>query len=178
MNGLRRGLITLVAAAAAGGLVWVATRFNEHGNGGYWAAYGVIAGAGLVLALSQIAGGWTKGGRLVLSAGVLLLAFLPALIAVGWIVVAGQPTGSTTQSHVLSWSHDLSIRGVVTSMTDYVGVLAFGLGALLGFSFDTTGPSVPRTAVVRDWRTQPATEEAPTERIEPEPVGATREPVA
>jgi hypothetical protein len=170
MNGWRRGPITLLAAAVAGGLVWVATRFDDHANGGYWAAYLVIAAGGLLLAASQL-GVWTKGGRVVVSPGVLLLAFVPALVVVGWIVVAGQPHGSTTRSHVLAWSHDIGVRGVVTSLVDYVAVLAFGLGAMFGLSFDTTGPSVPRTAVIRDWRSQPA-DEAPTEHVEREPVGA------
>jgi hypothetical protein len=38
---------------------------------------------------------------------------------------------------------DIGIDGLVRDFKDYIGVLAFGLGLVLGFSFDTTGPIVP-----------------------------------
>jgi hypothetical protein len=52
MYGLTRGMITLLGAAAAGLLVWLATQIGDGSNGGYWAIYGLIAGAGLVMACS------------------------------------------------------------------------------------------------------------------------------
>jgi hypothetical protein len=113
--------------------------------------YAIIGGAGLVLALSRLV-----SGRPVLSLSVLLFAFVPALIAVGWIAVAGQPDPSTTRGHVLEWSNDLGIGGVVTDLVEYVGVLAFGLGALLGLSFVPALPPEIVPADVRDWRTQAA----------------------
>jgi hypothetical protein len=157
MYGLTRAPITLLAAGVAGFLVWVSTRINDHSTGGYWAVYGILAGAGLVMALSQLLGGWTKWGWPRISPTVLLLAFVPTAIAVAWIAVAGQPHPSTTQSHVLNWSGDIGIRGLVHDVREYFGVLAFGLGLVFGFSFDTTGPAVPPPApALRDWEAVPA----------------------
>jgi hypothetical protein len=153
---ITRGPITLLAAGIAGFLVWLATRINDHTLGGYWAVYAIIAGAGLVLAASQLAGGLAAGGRPMISPSMLLFAFVPALIAVGWIAVAGQPHGSTTRGHVLAWSSDLGIRGTVTDLVEYVGILAFGLGAILGLSFVPVAPVEPAPADVRDWRTETA----------------------
>ena len=62
MYGLTRATTTLLAAGAAGLLIWFATQVNDHSRGGYWAVYGLIAGAGLLMALSQLLGGWTKWG--------------------------------------------------------------------------------------------------------------------
>jgi len=177
MTGSTRGPITLLAAGAAGALIWAATQIGDGTLGGYWAVYSIVAAAGFVMAASQLAGGWTKGGGLRVSPLVLLLAFAPALIAIGWIVVAGQPGRPTTRSHVLTWSDDLAIGGIVRDLLDYVGVLAFGLGLLLGFSFDTTGPIVETrpSAELRDWRHETA-----VTSIAPPPAAydGDREPVA
>jgi hypothetical protein len=146
MYGLTRGPVTLIAAGVAGFLIWIsATQINDHNTGGYWAVYGIIAGAGLVMALSQLLGGWTKWGLPRIDPGVFLLAFIPTLIAVAWIAVAGQPHGNTLRSHVLSWSGDLGITGAVKHLIEYLSVLTFGLGLVFGFTFDTTGPK-PRPA--------------------------------
>src|ERR687885_2407650 len=84
MYGLTRGPITLIAAGVAGFLIWIsATQINDESNGGYWAVYGIIAGAGLVMALSQLLGGWTKWGWPRISASVFLWGFVPALVAGG-----------------------------------------------------------------------------------------------
>jgi len=156
MYGLTRASTTLLAAGAAGLLVWLATRIDDHSTGGYWAVYGILAGAGLVMALSQLLGGWTKWGRPRLSASVLLFSFVPVGIAVAWIAVAGQPHTNTAQSHVLEWSGDLGIRGIVRDLIDYLGVLAFGLGLVFGFSFDTRGRPAPPEPVLRDWQPETA----------------------
>ena len=150
MYGLTRASITLIAAGVAGLLVWIATRINDHSTGGYWAVSGLIAGAGLVMALSQLLGGWTKWGVPRLSATVFLLAFIPVLIAAGWVVVAHQPHGNWARHHVLSWSSGIHIRGLVNDLTNYVSVLAFGIGLVFGYSFDTTGPRQPAAAVDQD----------------------------
>src|SRR5436305_5791684 len=139
MYGLTRGTTTLLAAAVAGLLVWTATQINDGSTGGYWAVYGLIAGAGLVMALSQLLGGWTKGGRPKLSVNVFLLAFVPTLIAAGWVVVGHQPHPNWFRNHVLSWSSDISILGVVRDLAEYVAVLSFGIGLVFGFAFDTSG---------------------------------------
>ena len=143
MYGLTRGAVTLLGAAVAGLLIWIATQINDHSTGGYWAVYGLIAAAGLTMALSQLLGGWTKWGWPRLSANVFLLAFIPTLIAAGWVIVAHQPHGNWFRGHVLNWSDDISILNVVRDLTEYVSVLAFGIGLLFGFSFDTAGPAAP-----------------------------------
>ena len=147
MYGLTRASMTLIAAGVAGFLIWIATRVNDQATGGYWAACGLIAGAGLVMALSQLLGGWTKWGVPRLSATVFLVAFIPMLIAAGWVVIAHQPGGNWASHHVLSWSSDIHIRGLVNDLANYVSVLAFGIGLVFGYSFDTTGPR-QRTPVV------------------------------
>jgi len=141
MYGLTRGTITLLGAGVAGLLVWLATQVNEGTNGGYWSAYGLLAAAGLTMAFSQILGGWTKWGWPRLSLNVFLLAFVPVLIAAGWVLVGAQPHGNWFRDHVRSWSDDLSIGGVVRDLTQYAAVLGFGVGLVFGFTFDTSGPS-------------------------------------
>ena len=141
MYGLTRGTITLLGAGVAGLLVWLATEVNEGTNGGYWSVYGLLAAAGLTMAFSQILGGWTKWGWPRLSLNVFLLAFVPVLIAAGWVLVGAQPHGNWFRDHVRSWSDDLSIGGVVRDLTQYAAVLGFGVGLVFGFTFDTSGPS-------------------------------------
>src|ERR671931_1162781 len=141
MYGLTRGTVTLLAAAVAGLLVWIATQVNDKTTGGYWAVYGLIAAAGLVMALSQLLGGWTKWGVPRIAINVFLLAFIPTLIAAGWVIVAHQPHPNWFRNHVLNWSSDISILGLVRDLTEYVSVLAFGIGLVFGYSFDTAGPA-------------------------------------
>jgi len=138
--GPTRAMATLIGVAVAGFLIWLATQISDKTTGGYWAEYGIVAGAGLVLAMSQLLGGWTKFGLPRLSASVLLLGFIPALVAVGWIRIFHQPQGNWFRSHVVSWSGDIGIVGFVRDMKDMLPVLTLGLGVVFGFSFDTTGP--------------------------------------
>src|SRR5437764_12412323 len=140
MYGLTRAMTTLIAAAVAGLLIWFATQINDHHVGGFWAVYGLIAGAGLVMALSQLLGGWTKWGWPRLSAAFLLLAFVPIAIVSLWIVLAAEPGNGWFHRHVLSWSGNLHIRGLVNDLKEYVPLFAFGIGLVFGYSFDTTGP--------------------------------------
>ncbi len=141
MYGLTRGTITLLGAGVAGLLIWLAAQVNEGTNGGYWSVYGLLAAAGLTMAFSQILGGWTKWGWPRLSLNVFLLAFIPVLIAAGWVLVGAQPNGNWFRDHVLSWSDDLSIGGVVRDLTEFASVLGVGVGLVFGFTFDTSGPS-------------------------------------
>jgi len=177
MYGLTRATVTLLGAAVAGLLVWLATQVSDSSTGGYWAVYGLIAAAGLVMALSQLLGGWTKWGLPRLSINVFLIAFIPTLIAAGWVIVAHQPHPNWFRNHVLSWSSDISILGIVRDLTQYVSVLAFGIGLVFGYSFDTTGPGTHgafrrrrRAAAVPADGTAPGTVEddasAPTAREE------------
>jgi hypothetical protein len=140
MYGLTRATTTLIAAAAGGLLIWFATQVNDEQVGGFWAAYGLIAGAGLLMALSQLLGGWTKWGWPRLSATFLLTAFIPIAIVSLWIILAAEPGSGWFHRHVLSWSSDLHIQGLVNDLKEYVPVFAFGIGLVFGYSFDTTGP--------------------------------------
>jgi hypothetical protein len=171
MYGLTRGTITLLGAGIAGLLVWLATQIDDGSNGGYWAVYGLIAAAGLTMALSQLLGGWTKWGLPRLSVNVFLLAFIPVLVAAGWVILAKQPDGNWFRDHILAWSDDISIGGLVRDLGEYVSVLAFGIGLTFGFSFDTTGPGAHgpfgrrrRAAAVPAGGAAPPPEDRPTMR--------------
>jgi hypothetical protein len=148
MYGLTRATTTLIAAAGAGLLIWIATQINDEKLGGFWAVYGLIAGAGLVMALSQLLGGWTKWGWPRLAVTFFLIAFVPIAVVSLWIVLAAEPGNGWFHRHVLSWSGDLHIRGLVNDLKEYVSVFAFGIGLVFGYSFDTTGPVVRDRAAV------------------------------
>jgi hypothetical protein len=140
MYGLTRASTTLLAAAVGGLLIWFATQINDTHVGGFWAVYGLIAGAGLLMALSQLLGGWRKWGMPRLSSSFFLLAFVPITIVSLWIVFAAEPGHQFFHRHVLSWSGDLHIRGVVNDLKEYVPLFALGIGLAFGYSFDTAGP--------------------------------------
>jgi hypothetical protein len=146
MYGLTRATFTLIGAAVAGLLLWLGTRMlptNELAStsaGDYWPAFGLVAAAGLTMALSQLLGGWTKWGWPRVSLKVFLLGFLPTLIAGGWILAAGEPGDHWLGSHVRNWSDDIGIDGLVGDLTIMVPAIAFGIGLVFGFTFDTTGP--------------------------------------
>ena len=140
-----RAVFTVIGVAAAGFLIWLATLFDLGETGEFWGAMGLLGAAGLALGLSQIFGGWTKWGIPVLSPGVFLLAFVPTAIIVSWILLATQPEGGWQQSRLEGWSDDIGILGFVEDMGIFGAALALGLGLVLAFSFDTTGP---RTRVV------------------------------
>jgi hypothetical protein len=161
MQGMTRGAVTLLAAGAAGLLIWISTQINDASTGGYWAVYGLIAAAGLTMALSQLLGGWTKWGMPRLSANVFLLAFIPTLIAAGWVVVGHQPHPNWFRNHVLNWSSDIGILGVVRDLAEYVAVLAFGIGLVFGYSFDTSGPAASRRMIGRRRRGASAPDQEP-----------------
>ncbi len=137
MIGLTRGISTLAGAAVAGILLWFATQIGTETSTEYWATYGLIAAAGLTMALSQILGGWTKWGWPRFSVGVFLLGFLPALVAGGWVLLARQPADWMNTSN---WSRDLGIFGLVADLGNILPAIAFGVGLTFGLSFDTAGP--------------------------------------
>jgi hypothetical protein len=140
-----RGFATSLGVAAAGFLIWLSTQFGA-GIGNYWIKIGLLAAAGLALPLSQLLGGWTKWGWPRFSYHVLIVGFIPALVLAGWVILSGQPEANWFQRHVTSWSGDLHVARLVRHLREtYLDVLAFGLGSVFGFSFDTTGPRVPRT---------------------------------
>jgi hypothetical protein len=150
MYGLTRATTTLVFSAGAGLLIWLATQIGNDHVGGYWARVGLVAGAGLLMAVSQLVGGWTKWGWPRLSIPVLLTAFVPVAIVSLWIVLAGEPGSGWFHNHVMAWTRDIHVSGLVTDLLYYIPVLAFGTGLVFGFSFDTTGPVVRDRDVVAD----------------------------
>ena len=189
MIGLTRGVLTLIGVAIAVVLVWFASQIGDDSTADYWALYGLVAAAGLTMALSQLLGGWTKWGWPRVSGTVLLLGFLPALLVAGWVLAAGQPTENWLQRHVTDWSDTLGVDGVVRDLLDLAGPLAFLAGLTFGFTFDTSGPRVaveprPATAPEPVAERQPARELRPADARavdedeqrtgEREPVGATR----
>ena len=162
-----RGLTTAAAAGVAGLLLWLATLVGVQSVTRFWEAMGIVAAAGLVVGLSQVIGGWTKGGGLRLSPGTFLLAFLPVLVCVGWILMATQPGSGWHEGTIVSWSHDAGLMGVVHAVGLWHGVLAFGFGLVLGMTLDT----VPLPAPV------PAERVVMDRRAADEPVAAERETV-
>ena len=138
-HGPTRAVVTLLAAAVAGLLAWLTTNISHTTTGGYWAVYGILAGAGLVMALSQLLGGWTKWGRPTFSPTVFLLAFVPTAIAVGWILLFHQPHSTLWRGNVTNWSGNIGVDGIVKDMGgNLLTMLSFGLGLVFGFCFDTT----------------------------------------
>ena len=152
MYGLTRGVTTLIGVAAAGALIWLASWIGPRDSVyDYWIAMGLVAAAGLVLAVSQLIGGWTKYGVPAISPTVLLLGFLPALVAGGWVLIAAQPGTNQAREYISDWSGSIGIGGIVADVTPIVGAVALGLGVVFGFIFDTAGPRV-RDEVVEDER--------------------------
>jgi len=145
-----RGLTTVVAAGVAGLLLWVATQVGTQSVGRFWAAMGIVAGAGLVMALAHVVVGWTKGLRLRLSAGTFALAFLPVLICVGWILLATQPGNGFAEGHIDSWSRSIGLLGLIHDLALWHGVLAFGFGLVLGRSLDNVPDPIVRDTVAMD----------------------------
>jgi hypothetical protein len=177
MYGLTRGIATVLAAAVAGFLLWIAAAWVDGaGTGPYWARMGLVAAAGLVMALAQLVGGWTKGRRPTLAPGMLLVAFLPVLICAGWVLAFSAPNSAWAQHHVSAWSGDIGIRDVVQNFRMFAGVLAFGIGLVFGFCFDTPVSRALPPQPVEETATahRPVEETVPAERPEDEPIAAER----
>jgi hypothetical protein len=130
MRGWSRAGSTLLGAGVAGFLLWLAAQWSHGSTGGYWAAYGVVAGAGLVLGISQLRG---RDGHPGATIG---LAFIPVLIVAGWVLLGAQPHPNWFRNHVLAWSGDIHVRGIVHDLATWLGVLAFGIGAVLGIALE------------------------------------------
>ena len=150
-----RGLMTAMAVGLAGLLLWAATQVGQQSTARFWEAMGIVAAAGLVLALLPALGGWTNGLRLRVSPGTFALGFLPTLVLVGWILLATQPGQGWHEGRFVSWSHDLGVFGVVHSIGLWHGVLAFGFGAVLGMSLDSVPAVDPAEALVVNRTAEP-----------------------
>lgn len=161
MYGLTRATLTLIGVAVAGVLIWLATQVvpndpSSASRGEYWGAFGLVAAAGLVIALSQLLGGWTKWGWPRISGNVFLLGFLPALVVGGWILAAQEPENYWLGNHVRDWSDDLGIEGLVNDLGLMIPAIALGIGLVFGLTFDTTGPRSARTKGVPTVAHRPA----------------------
>jgi len=170
-----RGLTTAAAAGLAGLLLWAATRVGQSTDGRFWAEMAIVAAAGLVLAVSQHIGGWTKGLRLRLSPGTFVLAFLPVFVCVGWILMASQPANGWYAGKIVSWTGSIGLTGLVHDLGLWNGVLAFGFGLVLGLSVDAV-PAAMVTPVERPAATPAAPE--PSDRAADEPLTAERRAAA
>jgi hypothetical protein len=173
MMGTTRGIATLLGAATAGFLIWLAAQMGDDSAGEYWATYGLVAAAGLTMAVSQVLGGWTKWGWPRLSLGVFLIGFLPVAIVGLWLLFSRQPGDPFLNTG--SWSNDLGIDGVVSDLGELLPAVAFLVGLTFGFTFDTTGPRVRRA-----YPGQPIEEQTPAvdERATDEPITAERRAAA
>jgi hypothetical protein len=171
MLGTTRGIATLLGAATAVFLIWLAAQMGDDTAGEYWATYGLIAAAGLTMALSQVLGGWTKWGWPRLSLGVFVIGFLPVAIVGLWVLFSRQPGDPLLSTG--SWSDDIGVGGVVSDLGELLAALAFLVGLTFGFTFDTTGPRV------RAYPGQPIErEDTVDERASDEPLTAERDEVA
>jgi hypothetical protein len=147
MHDFNRGLATLLGAGIAGGLVWVAGAYVGHGTvGRFWASMGIVAGAGLVLALMRMTGGLSRGMRPYVSPGVFLFAFVPVLVVVAWTLLATQPASGWEHGTIVSYSGSIGVMHLIRDIAVYDAVLAFGLGMVLGLSFGSV--PVEREVVV------------------------------
>jgi hypothetical protein len=146
----RRGLTLALAAGAAGFLLYLASRVGQQSTTRFWGELGLAAAAGLVLALAPVLGGWTSGLRLLLSRATFLLGFLPVLVVVGWILLATQPGNGLAEGTIVSWSTDLGLMGVIHSLALWHGVLAFGLGLVLGSCLDAVPVTAPAAVTAAD----------------------------
>ena len=183
MYGLTRGTITLLAAGVAGLLIWLATQIDDGHAGGYWARIGLVrrrrARHGSVPAARRL----DEVGLAAPSSAVLLTAFVPVAIASLWVILAAEPSNGWFHSHVLNWSGDISIDGLVTTCSSTSRCSPSGRAGLrvllrhdraAGWS-----PSPTRwlSTTVRRWTTavadEPLTADAPASvAAEPEPTDA------
>ena len=168
-----RGLTLALAAALAGLALWGASEVGTQTTGRFWIAMAIVAAGGLVLALANHVGTWTKGLRMRISPSTFVIAFLPVLVVVGWILIATQPGSGWQEGRIDSWSNSIGILGVVHSMGLWHGVLAFGFGVALGLSFDGVPAPVEEEVAAPAYAGRPAGAPAAS-RPADEPVAAER----
>jgi hypothetical protein len=143
MDGYKRPLATLAGAVFAGVVIWFVPHFSRGTAGGYWGSMVFFAAAGLALGVAQLHGRDGIGVR------AFLLAFVPVLVAVGWVLLSAQPEPGWVRDHVVGWSGDVGIDGVVHNLGEHVAVLAFGLGLVFGLTFEAAMvPLQRRTAPI------------------------------
>jgi hypothetical protein len=172
MYDVTRGLTLALFAGMAGVALWGATQVGTQTTSRFWIAMAIVAAAGLLLTLATHVGTWTKGLRMRMSPTTFVVAFLPVLVAVGWILLASQPGTGWQEGRINSWSNSIGILGLVHSVGLWRGVLAFGFGVMLGLSLD----GVPEPMVAETPAYEPAAVPATGPRAESadEPVTAER----
>ena len=164
-----RGLTLALAAALAGLLLYLATQVGQQSTARFWEEMGIVAGAGLVLALAPVLGGWSSGLRLRLSPGTFILGFIPVLIVVGWILMATQPGSGWHEGTVVRWSHDMGLMGLIHDLGLWHGALAFGFGLVLGTTMDAVPVALvePVAAAAAPTRSMPVADEPATRTRRP-----------
>jgi hypothetical protein len=169
MNALARAALILVAACLTGALLWSASQFDTHATGGYWAAMGVIAVAGLFFGLTQARGGEGSPAA--------LLVFLPILVVAVWTIVVAQPDPNTYRNHLRAWDQHLGIGGAVHAISLWNGVIAFGAGLALGLVIQPRRVVGRRRKVAQAAAAASAPEPEPTHAavLLPEPLGSDAE---
>ncbi len=150
MYDFTRGLTLALVAGLAGVGLWGAAQVGTGDPGRFWIAMAVVAAAGCLLVLATHVGTWTKGLRLRTSPTTFVVAFLPLLVCVGWILLASQPGNGWEEGRIDSWSSSLGVLGVVHSLGIWRGVIAFGCGVMLALSFDGVPEPAPVDPVVAD----------------------------
>ena len=172
MYDVTRGLTLALFAGLVGVALWGATQVGMQTTGRFWIALGIVAAAGLLLTLATHVGTWTKGLRMRISPTTFVVAFLPVLVAVGWILIASQPGTGWQEGRIDSWSTSIGILGVVQSVGLWHGALAFGFGVMLGLSLD--GVPEPMVAGTPAHAPAAAAPAGPQARSADEPVTAER----
>ena len=137
--GWSRAGATLLGAALAGFLLWVAAQIGRGEHGRLLGRVRDRCRRWRRLRVSQLRG---RTGH---PPGMFLFGFVPVLIVAGWVLLGMQPHGNWFRSHVLSWSGDMHIGDVVHDVGMWLGVLAFGIGYTLGAVFE---PAPRRRTVV------------------------------
>jgi hypothetical protein len=162
--------MTLVAAAIGGFGLWLVAHFDQTETGEYWAAMGVIAGAGLLFGLAQLRG---RGGN---PPAAFLIAFVPVLVAGGWVLLAMEPHANWFRDNIRAWDRDLGINDVVHYVGLQVGVVAFAIGLTFGLLFEPGYLRRRRTVVVDETAADlpTAAERRETAVVERERVTTTR----
>jgi hypothetical protein len=170
MNAMTRPLATLTAAAVGGAGLWLAGHWDMDTNGGYWAAMGVVALAGMLLGLSQLRAPDTN------TPGMLLVAWLPVTVVAGWVIVTAQPEPNTFRRHLGGWSGDMGIAGAVVHLQPFAMVLAVGIGLVTGFTLLTALATRAREDVVVVEEPAPAAQPAVVDEDMLEPSAAPARP--
>jgi hypothetical protein len=150
MYDVTRGLTLALAAGLAGLGLWGATQVGTQTTGRFWIAMAVVAAAGFLVALATHVGTWTKGLRVRVSPTTFIVASLPVLVCVGWILLASQPGSGWEEGRIHSWSSSLGILGIVHALGLWRGAVAFGFGVMLALSLDGVPEPAPVDPVVSD----------------------------